>query len=462
VAHQPHAGKRGEGESPPLKPGGETIAAIATPAGRGGIGVVRISGARATDICRQLAQGLPAPRHAHLADFRAGDGSPIDQGLVLFFPAPHSYTGEDVIELQGHGGPLVMQMLLRACVELGARIAQPGEFTRRAYLNERLDLAQAESVADLIDAASMEAARSAARSLAGEFSARIHGLVDALTELRMQVEAGIDFPDEEIDTAGEAARDRRLASVRGELDAVFVQARQGAVLREGLTVVLIGRPNVGKSSLLNRMAGEELAIVTAIPGTTRDYVKATVSLEGVPIHLIDTAGLRDAADEVERLGVERSWRAVDEAGAILFVSDSSAGAETDAQLIARVPSSLPIARVINKVDLSGAAPGRRDTAEGPVFALSAVTGAGVGALEKWLLEVAGWRPHGEGIFMARERHLAALRAAASALEAAAGAQAIELKAEELRIAQQELGRITGKVSADDILGEIFSRFCIGK
>jgi len=462
VAHQPHPGTRGEGEGRPPLSGGETIAAVATPPGRGGIGVVRISGARARAIATAIAGELAAPRVAHLADFRAADGAAIDNGLVLFFPAPHSYTGEDVVELQGHGGPVVMQQLLRRCIELGARIAQPGEFTRRAFLNERLDLAQAESVADLIDASSVEAARSAARSLAGEFSRRIHALVAALVDLRVHVEACIDFPEEEIDPADREAQARKLAAIRASLEAVLAQARQGAVLREGLTVVLIGRPNVGKSSLLNRMAGDEIAIVTAIPGTTRDYVRATVSLEGVPVHLVDTAGLRDAADEVERLGIERSWRAVDRAGAVLFVSDSEAEAARDAALIARIPSDLPLARVINKIDLSGEPAGRFDDGQGTAFRVSAVTGSGMEALEGWLLEVAGWRPHGEGLFMARERHLMALAAAKAALEAAERQQPLELKAEELRIAQLALGRITGEVSADDLLGAIFAGFCIGK
>jgi tRNA modification GTPase len=461
VAHQPHAGKRGEGESPPLS-GGETIAAIATPPGRGGIGVVRLSGRGAREIGMRICGALAPPRHARLAEFRAADGAPIDQGLALYFAAPHSYTGEDVVELQGHGGALVMQLLLRRCVELGARIAEPGEFTRRAFLNGRLDLAQAESVADLIDASSVEAARSAARSLAGEFSKRVRALVAALVDLRMHVEACIDFPEEEIDPADRAVQQRKLAALRGELEATRGQARQGAVLREGLTVVLIGRPNVGKSSLLNRMAGDELAIVTAIPGTTRDYVRATVSIGGVPIHLIDTAGLRDAGDEVERLGVERSWRAVEDAGAVMFVSDSTHEAHRDAELIARLPAQVPVARVLNKVDISGEAPGRGTDDDGAIFRVSAVSGAGMEALEGWLLEAAGWIPHGEGVFMARERHLTALAAAATALERASAQQAFELKAEDLRMAQRELGRITGEVSADELLGVIFSGFCIGK
>jgi tRNA modification GTPase len=462
VAHQPHPGKRGEGESRSPLSGGDTIAAIATPPGRGGIGVVRVSGSGVRSMAAQLLGGLPSPRLARLADFTDASGTAIDRGLALFFPAPGSYTGEDVLELQGHGGPLVMQMLLRRCVELGARIAQPGEFTRRAFLNERLDLAQAESVADLIDASSVEAARSAARSLTGEFSRHIHALVAGLVDLRVHVEACIDFPEEEIDPADIASQAHKLAALRAQLEAIMLRAAQGAVLREGLTVVIIGRPNVGKSSLLNRMAGDEIAIVTAVAGTTRDYVRATVSVQGVPIHLVDTAGLREAEDEVERLGVERSWRAVDSAGAVLFVSDSEGDARLDADLIARVPAAIPVARVLNKVDLTGQAPGRATSPVGPVLAVSAATGAGMEMLENWLLETAGWRPHGEGLFMARERHIDALRTAATFLADASTQQAFEFKAEDLRLAQTELARITGEVSADDVLGAIFSSFCIGK
>jgi tRNA modification GTPase len=357
----------------------------------------------------------------------------------------------------------VMQLLLRRCLELGARVAEPGEFTRRAFLNDRLDLAQAESVADLIDAASAEAARSAARSLAGEFSTRIHRLVDDLVELRVHVEACIDFPEEEIDPADRQWQRERIDALRTSLAALLAQAEQGAVLREGLTVVLVGRPNVGKSSLLNRLAGDEVAIVTPIAGTTRDYVRATVSLEGVPIHLVDTAGLREAKDEVERIGIERTWRAIEGAGAAMFIEDAQGASGEDRALQGRLPAGLPTARVVNKVDLTREPAGRSDGKEGVVLRVSARTGAGIAELRAWLLQVAGWRPHGEGLFMARERHLIALRATAGHLEGAAGkAQAFELQAEELRLAQHDLGSITGEVSADDLLGEIFSRFCIGK
>ena len=426
---------------------------------------MRVSGAGTAGIARGVLGAVPEPRHAMLANFLAGDGAAIDRGVALFFPAPHSYTGEDVLELQGHGGPYVMSQLLARCVELGARIAQPGEFTQRAFLNDRLDLAQAESVADLIDASSVEAARSAARSLAGEFSRRVHALVRRVIDLRMHVEASIDFPEEEIDPADRAGQLERLEAARAALAELRAEARQGAILREGLTVVLIGRPNVGKSSLLNRLAGEDLAIVTPIPGTTRDYVRATLSLEGVPIHLIDTAGLREARDEVERIGIERTWQAIEQAGAALFVTDDkgNGGAEESAHL-ARLPDRLPIAHVVNKIDLSGAPSGRdADSDRGPVLRVSARTGAGVDELRAWLLETAGWKPHGEGLFMARQRHLAALDEAAGHLLAAEGCpQALELFAENLRLTQGALNRITGEFGADDLLGEIFSKFCIGK
>ena len=464
MVHQQDPRGRGEGESPPLKAGGETIAAIATPPGRGGIGVVRVSGNLASRVATGVMGSVPRPRHATLARFLAADGAVIDEGIALLFTAPHSYTGEDVLELQGHGGPVVMGQLLRRCVELGARVAEPGEFTRRAFLNDRLDLAQAESVADLIDASSVEAARSAARSLAGDFSGRVHALVDALTRLRNHVEACIDFPEEEIDPADRAMQREQLDALRNQLDQLSVEAKQGAVLRDGLTVVLIGRPNVGKSSLLNRLAGDDVAIVTPIAGTTRDHVRATVSLEGVPIHLVDTAGLRVAGDEIERIGIERTWRALETAGAALFITES--GNEADGEErghLARLPARMPVARVVNKIDVTGEAAGPGKAGGEDLLRVSAKSGAGIDALRSWLLEIAGWKPHGEGLFMARERHLTALEDARKhLLSASNSSQAIELMAEELRLAQQSLGRITGEVSADDLLGGIFSRFCIGK
>ena len=460
MAHQPFPRGRSEGESQALS-AGEPIAAIATPAGRGGIGVVRVSGNGVRAIGAALLGELPPARAAALRDFRASHGELIDRGLAIFFPAPHSYTGEDVLELQAHGGPMVMRQVLARCVEAGARLAEPGEFTRRAFLNGRIDLAQAESVADLIDAASEEAARSAARSLAGEFSRRVHAIVAAMTDLRMHVEACIDFPEEEIDPADRAALEAKRAALAASLDAILDEARQGAVLRDGLTVVLAGPPNVGKSSLLNRLAGEEVAIVTPVPGTTRDYVRATIAVEGVPIHLIDTAGLRETDDPVERIGVERAWRAIESAGAALVVESAvDEGRPVDTR---RFPAGVPRARVVNKIDLVagvGATPSRPGEAE---LRVSAKTGEGIAALRAWLLDAAGWRPHGEGLFMARQRHIDALEEAKAHVGRASEAgQAFDLMAEELRLGQRALGRITGEVSADDLLGAIFSRFCIGK
>jgi tRNA modification GTPase len=446
------------------------IAAIATPSGRGGIGVVRVSG---KNLLMALAGVFEpaivplAPRLATLATFRDAEGEAIDQGLALYFPAPHSYTGEDVLELQGHGGPAVMQRILLRCLSLGCRLAQPGEFTQRAFLNHKLDLAQAESVADLIDASSTEAARSAARSLTGEFSQRVHALTEALTELRMHVEACIDFPEEEIDPADRAAQLAKLQQIRALQSNLAWEAKQGAVLRDGLTVVLIGRPNVGKSSLLNRLAGEELAIVTPVAGTTRDYVRASISLDGVPIHLIDTAGLRDTEDEVEKIGIERTWSAIAQAGAALLISEAGemVGVE-EAKILDRLPENLPIAWVYNKIDLYGQHASHTKPTEGDrhtTIRASALTGEGTDLVRAWILETAGWQPSGEGVFMARERHLVALRAAESYLAAAAErTQQYELFAEELRLAQQALASITGEFTPDDLLGEIFGKFCIGK
>ncbi|HEX4332115.1 MAG TPA: tRNA uridine-5-carboxymethylaminomethyl(34) synthesis GTPase MnmE [Usitatibacter sp.] len=438
------------------------MAAVATAPGRAGIGVVRVSGRGVRDLAVSLLGALPAPRHATLCDFRDARGEVIDQGIALFFPAPHSYTGEDVLELQGHGGPVVMRLLLRRCLELGARVAEPGEFTRRAFLNDRLDLAQAESVADMIEASSEEAARAAARSLVGEFSRRVGAIAAALLELRMHVEACIDFPEEEIDSADRRVQAEQLARIDADLRALLATAEQGAVLREGLTVALIGPPNVGKSSLLNRLAGEDVAIVTPIAGTTRDYVRATVSLEGVPVHLIDTAGLRDTEDEVERIGIERAWQAARSAGAALFITERGVEPDKEAALLGRLPPSIPIARVVNKIDLDGEAPSSERGERGPVLHLSAKTGEGVELLRQWLLDIAGWKPHGEGIFVARERHLAALRTASERLQTSVASTANELVAEELRLAHDALGSITGAVHSDDLLGAIFSRFCIGK
>ena len=463
MVHQQDARRGSEGESgAPLSGAGATIAAAATAPGRAGIGVVRLSGREVRRIAAALLGNVPVPRHATFARFLEADGEPIDEGIALFFPAPASYTGEDVLELQGHGGPMVMRLLLRRCIELGARLAQPGEFTRRAFLNDRLDLAQAESVADLIEASSVEAARGAARSLAGEFSREVEGVAAQVMELRMHVEACIDFPEEEIDPADRGEQSRRLDAIRASLAKLLANAEQGAVLRDGLTVALIGPPNVGKSSLLNRLSGEDVAIVTPIAGTTRDYVRSTVSLEGVPIHLVDTAGLRETSDEVERIGIERTWKAVAEAGAALFITETGQRRVEESRLLARLPASLPVAVLVNKIDLTGERPRSDEGDRGPVIYLSAKTGEGLGELKRWLLDAAGWKPHGEGLFLARERHLAALQNASERLQTAASLTQYELVAEELRLAHDALGSITGAVHSDDLLGAIFSRFCIGK
>jgi len=442
----------------------DTIAAIATPPGRGGIGVVRVSGPRAAAIVEGVAGVVPAPRVATLASFRDGAAQAIDQGLVLLFVAPHSYTGEPVAEFHGHGGPSVMRLLLARCTELGARIAEPGEFTRRAFLNGKLDLAQAESVADLIDAATATAARAAARSLDGEFSRDIHALVDALTELRIYTEATLDFPEEEVEFLREGDVVVRLAALREGLARVQSRAKTGALLRDGLTVVLAGRPNVGKSSLLNCLAREEAAIVTPIPGTTRDPVERRVEVAGIPLTVIDTAGLRETADTVERIGIERTWAAIARADlALMLVDARDAGVDEDRAIFARLPGDLPRVVVHNKTDLAGVVP----HAEGRDVWICARDGAGVDLVERAVLDAVGASEGTEETYLARERHVAALRAAAAHLSRAADHVAampppVELFAEELRCAQDALASITGAFSADDLLGAIFGRFCIGK
>jgi len=431
----------------------ETIAAIATPSGRAGIGVVRLSGAKVPQIAAQLLGKLPEPRRATYAAFRDARGERIDEGIALFFPAPGSYTGEAVLELQGHGGPVVMQALLGACLDAGARLAEPGEFTRRAFLEGKLDLAQAEAVADLIDAASREAARSALRSLVGEFSAAIGALVAELVELRALTEAMLDFPEEEVDSLHRQDAATRLARVSAALETVIAKSRQGSLLRTGIHVVLAGRPNVGKSSLLNRLTGEERAIVTPVPGTTRDALREPVQIEGVPLILVDTAGLRQSADEVERLGIERTQREL--LGADLVLAVFEAGKDA-ARLDELSPGAARI-DVFNKTDL---APGF--IAPAGAVAVSAKTGEGIERLRKAILESAGWRSTGESVFLARERHLRALETARRHLAAAHDSRQWEFFAEELRLAQVALGGITGEFTADDLLGEIFARFCIGK
>ncbi len=461
------------------------IAAIATAPGRGGIGVVRVSGRGLAPVLEALLGIARAaslvPRHAAYGPFLAADGSELDRGLALLFPAPHSYTGEDVLELQGHGGPVVLQLLLRrvleAGTEIGVRLALPGEFTQRAFLNDKLDLAQAEAVADLIDASTEQAARSAARSLAGEFSEAIHALVARVIDLRMLVEATLDFPEEEIDFLERADALGQLTRIRAALDDVLARARRGALLRDGLNVVLVGRPNVGKSSLLNALAGAEVAIVTPVAGTTRDRVAQAIQIEGVPVNVIDTAGLRETTDAVERIGIARTWEAVAQADAILHLqaADEPGEAAIDADIARRLPAGVPIVRVINKIDLAGMAPGieraapaaGQDVGAPTAVRLSAKSGTGIDGLRAVLLELAGWQGAGESQFIARERHLQALRDAAGHLAQADAnarrrADQLDLFAEELRLAQEALNAITGEFTADDLLGVIFSRFCIGK
>jgi len=444
----------------------DTIAAIATAPGRGGVGVIRISGSNLLPFALALTGKTPKPRHATLADFRAADGAAVDSGILLFFPGPHSFTGEDVLELQGHGGPVVMQMLLARCLDLGARLAEPGEFSRRAFLNGKLDLAQAEAVADLIDASTEAAARSAGRSLGGVFSQHVQGLRERIVRLRMLVEVTLDFPEEDIDFLQQAGARAQLCDIAVALRALSDSARQGALLREGIRVVLAGQPNVGKSSLLNALAGAELAIVTSIPGTTRDRVSQTIQIEGVPLHVIDTAGLRSQTeDEVERIGIERSWDSIADADCVLFLHDPTRRGQADyeaaeAQIAARLPAEAKLLHVHTKQDL---------VADAPVggIGLSVRSGAGLQALRQALLQQVGWHAVPEGLFIARARHVQALQRTAHHLQRALalGDEAsapLELLAEELRLAHDALGEITGQFTADDLLGEIFSRFCIGK
>ena len=441
----------------------ETIAAIATAPGRGGIGVVRLSGPGLVDIAVALSGKVPAPRRATLANFRAADGKVIDSGLLLHFPAPHSFTGEDVLELQGHGGPVVLQMLLARVLDLGARLAEPGEFTRRAYLNGKLDLAQAEAVVDLIDASTAAAARSAVRSLRGEFSEEVHALLAQLTELRALIEATLDFPEEEIDFLEAADAFGRLDRLQQRLARTFDRAQQGRLLQAGLHVVLAGQPNVGKSSLLNGLAGEDLAIVTPIAGTTRDVVRSTLQVEGIPLHIIDTAGLRATDDEIEKIGIARTWREIESADVVVLLVDARSGVgDADRDILTQLPAQLARITVYNKVDLAGRAAERHEETDGAAIALSAKFGQGVDLLRQELLRIAGWHP-AEDVFTARERHLRALTATCEHIAAArAQLPQLELFAEELRLAQSALSTITGEFSSDDLLGEIFGRFCIGK
>ncbi|XZG70271.1 tRNA uridine-5-carboxymethylaminomethyl(34) synthesis GTPase MnmE [Chitinibacteraceae bacterium HSL-7] len=439
----------------------ETIVAIASARGRGGVGVIRVSG-RSVDVIVEGLLGRPLkPRYAHFARFRAADGSAIDEGLALFFPGPNSFTGEDVLELQGHGGPVVMNMLLKRCIELGARHAEAGEFSKRAFLNGKLDLAQAEAVADLIDAQSEAAAKSALKSLDGAFSLEVRKLVDALIHLRMLVEATLDFPEEDVDFLEAADARGQLGKITRQLERVQATATQGKLLREGMHVVLVGQPNVGKSSLMNALAGEEVAIVTDIAGTTRDTVRELIQIDGVPVHIIDTAGLRETDDVVERIGIERTWTAIGKADLALLLVDSREGVTRhDLTILGKLPDGLPVLRVFNKVDLTGEVPGdiARDTVH-----VSAKSGEGLDALRQRLLHHVGWQGGDDSVFIARERHLDAIRRGGEHVDLATRAyEQIELMAEELRLAQNALNEITGEFTSDDLLGVIFSRFCIGK
>lgn len=442
----------------------DTIAAVATAPGRGGIGVIRVSGSDLTAFAQALTGKIPEPRIAGFGRFRDANGAVIDEGITLYFPAPHSFTGEDVIELQGHGGPVVMQLLLVRCLELGARLAEPGEFSRRAFLNGKMDLAQAEAVADLIDATTAAAARSALRSLSGAFSNELHLLSDQLIDLRMLVEATLDFPEEEIDFLEKASAFDRLAKIRADLERLIDRASQGALLRSGMNVVLVGQPNVGKSSLLNALAGEERAIVTEIAGTTRDAVRETIQLEGIPVHVVDTAGLRATDDPVERLGVERTWREIERADVIVRLVDARVGmADSDRDIDRQLPGRIPRVTVFNKIDLVGGVAARVVEDDVPVLRVSVKLGLGLDLLRSELLRVVGWHATDEELPLARERHLVSLRAAlAHVCESGERCLQLELFAEELRLAHESIGEITGEFNADDLLGVIFSRFCIGK
>jgi tRNA modification GTPase len=444
-----------------------TIAAIATPPGRGGIGIVRVSGPACAAIAQTLAGDVPLPRRASFRGFRDAGGQLIDKGIVLYFPAPHSFTGEDVLELQGHGGPVVMDLLLARVLELGARLARPGEFSERAFLNDKLDLAQAEAVADLIASSTAEAARAAMRSLQGEFSARVQELVEALIELRMYVEAAIDFPEEEVDFLSEGPIAERLAGLNEQLYSLRTAATQGRLLRDGMTVVIAGRPNAGKSSLLNKLAGREAAIVTEIPGTTRDVLREQINIDGMPLHVIDTAGLRESIDIVELEGIRRAWNEIQSADRILMVVDDRYGLTAeDRALRARLPTGTDITVIYNKIDLSAKEAGSQEGEWGTEILLSAKTGAGLEVLRWHLKACMGYQGAGEGSFMARRRHLDAIGRAGEALDRARYqlevARAGELVAEELRQAQNALSEITGEFTSEDLLGRIFASFCIGK
>ena len=444
----------------------ETISALATPPGRGGVGIVRVSGPKSAEIARNMLGQLPLPRQACYLDFVDGDGAVLDTGIALFFSGPHSFTGEDVLELQGHGGPVVLDMLLRRTLQLGARLARPGEFSEQAFLNDKIDLAQAEAIADLIEASSEQAARGALQSLQGVFSQSIQDLVENLTELRIHVEAAIDFPEEEIDFLADERIGQQLYSIYKQISEVLRLAEQGALLREGMHVVLAGQPNAGKSSLLNALAGRESAIVTEIAGTTRDVLREEIHIDGMPLHIIDTAGLRESEDRIEQEGIRRTWQAIEQADQILLLVDDQTGVtEADKKILAQLPQKLQVTFVHNKIDLSGNTHERLENEHGTLIRLSAKQQTGIDLLRDHLKAQMGYTGAGEGRFIARRRHLDALQRSLAQLDKAKQQLQLhngELLAEDLRQAQQSLGEITGQVTSDELLGRIFSSFCIGK
>lgn len=450
----------------------DTIVAQATAPGRGGVGIIRVSGPKANQVALEVTGKTLKPRYAEYLPFQAEDSTVLDQGIALYFPNPHSFTGEDVLELQGHGGPVVMDMLIKRILGVdGVRAARPGEFSERAFLNDKMDLTQAEAIADLIDASSEEAAKSALQSLQGQFSQRIQTLVESLIHLRIYVEAAIDFPEEEIDFLADGKVSGDLQAIIDNLDAVRKEANQGAIMREGMKVVIAGRPNAGKSSLLNALSGKESAIVTDIAGTTRDVLREHIHIDGMPLHIIDTAGLRDASDEVEKIGIERAWDEIAQADRVLFMVDGTTTDATDPKdiwpdFVDRLPNSIGMTVIRNKADQTSEEMGICHVNDPTLIRLSAKTGAGVDALRSHLKECMGFSGNTEGGFMARRRHLDALERAAQHLqigqEQLEGFMAGEILAEELRITQQHLNEITGEFSSDDLLGRIFSSFCIGK
>ncbi|MFM2485942.1 tRNA uridine-5-carboxymethylaminomethyl(34) synthesis GTPase MnmE [Celerinatantimonas yamalensis] len=450
----------------------DTIVAQATAPGRGGVGIVRVSGAKSREVAERILGRCPKPRSADYLPFKNAQGELIDQGIAIYFKGPHSYTGEDILELQGHGGPVVMDLLIQQIIQMdGIRPARPGEFTERAFLNDKIDLAQAEAIADLIEATSTQAAKSALNSMQGEFSNKVTALVEQLIHLRIFVEAAIDFPEEEVDFLNDGKIAAELSQVEQALQQVRREAGQGALLREGMKVVIAGRPNAGKSSLLNALAGKESAIVTDIAGTTRDVLREYIHLDGMPLHIIDTAGLRDSPDKVEQIGIARAWDEINNADRVLLMVDSSQSDAKDPnniwpEFIARLPEHMGLTVIRNKADESGESIGRQSVGDIPVIAISAKTGEGVDMLREHLKECMGFQGSNEGTFMARRRHLTALDQAAEHLEGARVQldeyQAGELVAEELRLCQNALSEITGEFTSDDLLGKIFGSFCIGK